>query len=270
VQLYAGLVLYGISMALMYEATLGLDSWDVFHQGLAERTGISFGRITMIVGAAVLLVWIPLRQRPGLGTLSNVVVIGLAVDAGIGGLPTPGGLALRITFLLGGIILCGFATGCYIGADFGPGPRDGLMTGLVRRTGWSIRLTRTLIELTVLALGWLLGGTVGVGTVLYAVTIGPLVQVFLPMLTVRPSSAARPETAEAAAPGAGRVGSSEAVVQQLRLVPHVRSLFALARPAGAWLRSRSPAYLQYAGLHAALPGMQRSSGHPRRASDAGH
>ena len=198
VQLYAGLVVYGISMALMYEATLGLDSWDVFHQGIAERTGISFGRITMIVGAAVLLAWIPLRQRPGLGTLSNVVVIGLAVDAGIGALPTPGALALRITFLLGGIVLCGFATGCYIGADFGPGPRDGLMTGLVRRTGWSIRLTRTLIELTVLAIGWLLGGTVGVGTVLYAVTIGPLVQVFLPMLTVRTSSAARQETAAAA------------------------------------------------------------------------
>ena len=184
VQLYIGLVLYGISMALMYEATLGLDSWDVFHQGLAERTGISFGQITMIVGAAVLLAWIPMRQRPGLGTLSNVVVIGLAVDAGIGALPTPAPLAVRVAFLVAGIILCGFATGCYIGADFGPGPRDGLMTGLVRRTGRSIRLTRTLIELTVLALGWLLGGTVGVGTVLYAVTIGPLVQVFLPMLTV--------------------------------------------------------------------------------------
>jgi uncharacterized membrane protein YczE len=197
VQLYAGLALYGLSMALMYEATLGLDSWDVFHQGLAERTGISFGRITMIVGAVVLLGWIPLRQRPGLGTVSNVIVIGLAVDAGIAALPTPGGLALRITFLVAGIVLCGFATGCYIGADFGPGPRDGLMTGLVRRTGWSIRSTRTLIELTVLTLGWLLGGTVGVGTVLYAVTIGPLVQVFLPMLTVRPSTAVRPERVRA-------------------------------------------------------------------------
>jgi uncharacterized membrane protein YczE len=200
VQLYAGLVLYGLSMALMYEATLGLDSWDVFHQGLAERTGISFGRITMIVGAAVLLAWIPLRQRPGLGTVSNVVVIGLAVDAGIGALPTPGALALRITFLVGGIVLCGFATGCYIGADFGPGPRDGLMTGLVRHTGWSIRLTRTLIELTVLTFGWLLGGTVGAGTVLYAVTIGPLVQVFLPRLTIGTSSTARPEAADAGVP----------------------------------------------------------------------
>jgi len=203
-QLYAGLVLYGLSMALMYEATLGLDSWDVFHQGLAERTGISFGRTTMIVGAAVLLAWIPLRQRPGLGTVSNVVVIGLAVDAGIGALPTPGALALRITFLVGGIVLCGFATGCYIGADFGPGPRDGLMTGLVRRTGRSIRLTRTLIELTVLTLGWLLGGTVGVGTVLYAVTIGPLVQVFLPMLTVGTSTTVRPETADAGVPAPAR------------------------------------------------------------------
>lgn len=192
-QLYIGLVIYGLSMAFMYEAGLGLDSWDVFHQGLAERTGISFGQITMIVGAAVLLAWVPLRQWPGMGTVSNVIVIGLAVDAGIAALPTPGHLAVRVAFLVGGIVLCGFATGCYIGADFGPGPRDGLMTGFVRRTGRSVRLVRTTIELTVLALGWLLGGTVGVGTVLYALAIGPLVQIFLPMLTVRTMPVPRPE-----------------------------------------------------------------------------
>lgn len=206
-QLYAGLVIYGLSMAFMYEARLGLDSWDVFHQGLAERTGVSFGRITMIVGAAVLLAWIPLPQRPGLGTLSNVVVIGLAVDAGIAALPTPGWLAARFGFVVFGIVLCGFATGCYIGAAFGPGPRDGLMTGLVRRTGRSVRLIRTLIELTVLLVGWLLGGTVGIGTVLYAVTIGPLVQVFLPRLTIKsragPPAEARTRSAvsHASSPG---------------------------------------------------------------------
>jgi uncharacterized membrane protein YczE len=189
-QLYAGLALYGLSLAFMYEANLGLDSWDVFHQGLADRTGISFGRITIVVGAAVLLAWIPLRQRPGLGTLSNVVVIGLAVDAGIAALPAPDVLAVRAAFLVFGIALCGFATGCYIGAAFGPGPRDGLMTGLVRRSGRSIRLVRTIIELIVLAVGWLLGGSVGIGTVLYAVTIGALVQLFLPRLTVPRARAA--------------------------------------------------------------------------------
>jgi uncharacterized membrane protein YczE len=188
-QLYLGLIAYGLSMALMLEADLGLDPWDVFHQGLAERIGLSFGTITIIIGALVLLLWIPIKQRPGLGTVSNVIVIGLAVDAGIAALPSPQPLAARATFLVGGIVLCGFASGCYIGARFGPGPRDGLMTGLVARTGRSIRLIRTCIELTVLAVGWLLGGTVGVGTVLYAISIGPLIQIFLPMLTTAPAPA---------------------------------------------------------------------------------
>jgi uncharacterized membrane protein YczE len=189
VQLFAGLVLYGVSMALMIESALGLDPWDVFHQGLAERTGLSFGTITIIVGAAVLLLWIPLRQRPGIGTVSNVVLIGLAVDAALALLPAPDALALRITFLVSGIVLNGVATGLYIGARLGPGPRDGLMTGYVAlRPGRSIRLVRTVIEVTVLAIGFLLGGTVGIGTVAYALAIGPLAHVFIPLFTVAPTA----------------------------------------------------------------------------------
>lgn len=184
-QLYGGLLLYGISMALMIRADLGLDPWDVFHQGLADHIGWSFGLITIVVGAVVLLAWIPLRQRPGIGTISNVLVIGIAVDVALWAIPAPDVLALRITFLVSGIVLNAVAGGLYIGAGLGPGPRDGLMTGLVTRTGGSIRVVRTSIELSVLAIGWLLGGTVGIGTVLYAVSIGPLVHVFLPRLTIR-------------------------------------------------------------------------------------
>ena len=185
VQLYAGLTLYGVSMALMIESTLGLDPWDVFHQGLSKRTGLSMGTITIVVGALVLLLWIPLRQRPGIGTVSNVVVIGLVVDAALALLPTVAPLAARIGFLAAGIVLNGMATGLYIGARLGPGPRDGLMTGYVaRRPGRSIRLVRTVIEVAVLAVGWLLGGTVGLGTVAYALAIGPLAHVFIPLFTV--------------------------------------------------------------------------------------
>ncbi|MET8084351.1 hypothetical protein [Micromonospora sp. NPDC005237] len=184
-QLYAGLVLYGVSMALMIRSDLGLDPWDVFHQGLSERTGLSFGTVTIGVGALVLLLWIPLRQRPGLGTVSNVVVIGLVVDATLALLPTGGPLGARIALLITGIVANGAATALYLGAQLGPGPRDGLMTGFVaRRPGRSIRLVRTVIEVTVLALGWLLGGTVGVGTIAYALAIGPLAQFFIPLVAV--------------------------------------------------------------------------------------
>jgi len=184
-QLQLGLVLYGLSMALMIRSRLGLDPWDVFHQGIAKRTHLSFGTVTIIVGAAVLLLWIPLRQRPGVGTLSNVVVVGVSVDVFLWLMPPAHAMWLRITLLIAGIVLNGVATGMYIGARLGPGPRDGLMTGLVARTGRSVRLIRTVIEVTVLVTGFLLGGMVGVATVLYAVSIGPLTQLFLPLFWVR-------------------------------------------------------------------------------------
>ncbi|MET8090936.1 hypothetical protein [Micromonospora sp. NPDC005220] len=185
VQLYLGLALYGVSMALMIRSHLGLDPWDVFHQGLSDLTGLSFGTVTIGVGALVLLLWIPLRQRPGLGTVSNVVVIGLVVDATLALLPAGGPLSVRIALLIIGIVANGAATALYLGARLGPGPRDGLMTGYVaRRPGRSVRLVRTVIEVTVLALGWLLGGTVGVGTVAYALAIGPLAQFFIPLFAV--------------------------------------------------------------------------------------
>jgi uncharacterized membrane protein YczE len=200
-QLYAGLTLYGVSMALMVRSGLGLDPWDVFHQGLSRQTGLSIGTVTIAVGALVLLLWIPLRQRPGLGTVSNVVVIGLVVDATLALLPAGGTLPVRIGLLVVGIIANGAATGLYLGAALGPGPRDGLMTGYVaRRPGRSIRLVRTVIELTVLALGWLLGGTVGLGTVAYALAIGPLAQLFIPLFAVPPAAPAPAQPAGACGP----------------------------------------------------------------------
>ncbi len=184
VQLYAGLVLYGVSMALLVRSGLGVMPWDVLHQGLARQLGWSLGVVTMVVGALVLLAWVPLRERPGLGTVSNVVVIGLALDAALAVLPEPSSLPLRVALVGLGIALNAVATAAYIGVHLGPGPRDGLMTGLVRRSGRSVRLVRTSIEVAVVALGWLLGGTLGVATVLYALAIGPLVHVLLPRLSV--------------------------------------------------------------------------------------
>lgn len=184
-QLLGGLVLYGVSMALMVRSDLGLDPWDVLHQGLANRVNLSFGTITAITGVAVLLAWVPLRQRPGVGTVANVVVIAVAVDAALALIPHLSALAPRIGLMVAGVVLNGLATACYVGARLGPGPRDGLMTGLHARTGWSVRLVRTGIEVIVLVTGWLLGGTVGVGTVLYAVAIGPLTQMFLPWVAYR-------------------------------------------------------------------------------------
>ena len=177
--LLVGLIGYGFSMALMIKAGLGLDPWDVFHQGLAGRTGLSFGVITAIVGVGVLLAWIPLRNRPGIGTVANVIVIAVVVDASLAVLPAPSALPIRIALMIGAVVLNAISTVLYIGAGLGPGPRDGLMTGLVARTGLSVRVVRTSIEATVLVVGWLLGGTVGVGTVVYALGIGPLVQLFV-------------------------------------------------------------------------------------------
>jgi uncharacterized membrane protein YczE len=180
VQLYAGLLLYGVSSSLLVLADLGLDPWDVFHQGLSRTFGLAIGTWAIIVGAVVLLLWIPLRQRPGIGTLSNVVLVGATMNVVLGHVHAPHALAPRIVLLLCGVFLNGVATGMYIGAGLGPGPRDGLMTGLAAR-GHSIRVVRTGIELAVLFVGWRLGGTVGVGTVVYALAIGPLAHVFVPL-----------------------------------------------------------------------------------------
>ncbi|SCG59063.1 Uncharacterized membrane protein YczE [Micromonospora zamorensis] len=231
VQLYLGLVLYGVSMALMVRSDLGLDPWDVFHQGLSELTGLSFGTVTIGVGALVLLLWIPLRQRPGLGTISNVVVIGLVVDATLALMPAGGPLGVRIALLVTGIVANGAATGMYLGARLGPGPRDGLMTGFVaRRPGWSVRLVRTVIEVTVLALGWLLGGTVGLGTVAYALAIGPLAQLFIPPFAV-PEESVSDATAHGATVPDGAVSDGAAAPPAEADVPRPGST-APAAPTG--------------------------------------
>jgi uncharacterized membrane protein YczE len=197
IQLYAGLALYGVSSALLVAAGLGLEPWGVLHQGLAKLTGLTIGVVSIVVGAAVLLLWIPLRQRPGLGTVSNVFAIGLAMDGTLALIPDPRSLAVRIPLMLAGIVLNGAATGLYISARFGPGPRDGLMTGLHRRTGRSIRLVRTTLEVAVVVTGFLLGGTIGVGTVLYAGSIGPLAQFFLRVFAIPAESARSTVVAEA-------------------------------------------------------------------------
>jgi uncharacterized membrane protein YczE len=188
-QLFAGLVLYGISMAFMIESNLGLNPWDVFHQGLSEATGISFGWVVILLGIPILLLWIPLRQKPGFGTIANLVVIGFVVDGALAILRPGESIAMRITLLVTGILLNGVATGLYIGSNLGPGPRDGLMTGLVGRfPRLSIRLVRTSIEVLILGVGFLLGGTVGLGTIAYALAIGPLAHLFIPAFTVRTST----------------------------------------------------------------------------------
>ena len=201
-QLYAGLALYGASAGLILLSELGNDPWDVLHQGLSRQTGIGTGIWVCIAGALVMLLWIPLRQRPGLGTLSNVIVVGLVLELCLAAFEPAHDPVARWTLLVSGVLLNGVATGLYIGARFGPGPRDGLMTGLAAR-GMSLRAVRTGIELTVLAAGIALGGTAGIGTVLYALAIGPLAHVFVPAFTIAPTSAgvaARPAWASAQAP----------------------------------------------------------------------
>jgi uncharacterized membrane protein YczE len=184
IQLSWGLALYGLSVGLMVRSNLGLNPWDVFHQGLAERSGLSLGTIIVIIGAAVLLLWIPLRQRPGIGTIANVFLIGIWTDVSLWLIEPVQSLWLAWAMLLGGIFLNGVAGGAYIGAGLGPGPRDGLMTGLVKRTGKSVRLIRTGLEVVVVAAGWMLGGTLGLGTLLYALAIGSIVHRMLPIFTV--------------------------------------------------------------------------------------
>ncbi|WP_084628372.1 YczE/YyaS/YitT family protein [Amycolatopsis nigrescens] len=185
-QLVVGIACYGASMAMMTRSGLGLSPWDVLNEGVVKRTGLTFGTVSGIISVAVLLLWIPLRQRPGLGTVLNILIISVVVDVVRAVLPDQHVLGWQIALLLGGIVLNGVATAAYVGARLGPGPRDGLMTGLAARTGRSVRLVRTCIELTVLGAGWLLGGTVGAGTVLYALAIGPITQLVLPLVAWRP------------------------------------------------------------------------------------
>jgi uncharacterized membrane protein YczE len=183
-QLAFGLALYGVTLAMMIRATLGNAPWDVLHQGLAIHLPITIGQAVILVSLVVLLLWIPLRELPGLGTIANSFAVGLTADLTLGLLSAPDALWQRSLLMVGGVVLNALATALYIGSQLGPGPRDGLMTGLHRRTGLSIRLVRTGMEVAVVAIGWLLGGVVGIGTVLYAVAIGPLVQVMLPRCIV--------------------------------------------------------------------------------------
>jgi uncharacterized membrane protein YczE len=182
--LYVGLVVYGASLAMMARADLGLAPWDVLHSGLIHHLPMTLGQAVVVMSFVVLVLWIPLREMPGLGTISNALVVGFACDATLALLDRPDALAVRVVLMLAGVGTCGLATALYIGAQLGRGPRDGLMTGLVRRTGLSIRLVRTGLEVSVVLIGLLLGGALGVGTVVFALTIGPITQVLLPLFTV--------------------------------------------------------------------------------------
>lgn len=196
-QVLGGLFLYGFAIAMMVRAQIGVSPWDVLSQGVSQLTGIQFGWVTSILGLVVLVLWIPIRQRPGIGTLLNVLMIGPSAQFGLSILPSPDGLPARILLFTGGLALLAVATGLYIGARFGPGPRDGLMTGIHRRWGWRIWIVRTSIEIIVLGVGWLLGGNVGIGTLAFALLIGPMVNVTLPLLRVPESPVSvSPETAE--------------------------------------------------------------------------
>lgn len=184
VRLTVGLALYGLSIALMIEGAVGASPWDVFHVGAALHLPLGFGLIIILTSVVVLLAWIPLRQMPGLGTVANSLLLGPFADLGLRLVPSPDDLVVRFGFMVGGVVLCAFATAMYVGAQLGPGPRDGLMTGLARRTGWSIRLVRTFIEVSVLVGGVAMGGTFGIGTVMFALCVGPITQFFLPYLVV--------------------------------------------------------------------------------------
>jgi uncharacterized membrane protein YczE len=187
IQLFVGLVLYGVGCAMTVEAGLGVDPWTVLAEGLSLHTGIGIGWIANILGFFVLLLWIPLRQKPGVGTIANILLVGTSMQVVLTIFPPVTGWPAQFAVLLGGIVVVAIASGLYIGAHFGPGPRDGLMTGMHRRWGWPIFACRALVELTVLLIGWLLGGTVGIGTVLFAFLIGPLVHLALPLLDTRRS-----------------------------------------------------------------------------------
>ncbi len=177
--LLVGLVLFGVGIGLMAEAGLGLGPWEVFHQGIAHLTGLQLGTVSILLGVPILAVWYPLGERPGVGTILNIALIGTATNVAMAVIPPASGQPLQLLMMLAGIVTIAIGSGLYLASDLGPGPRDGLMTGLHIRFGWSIRRARTSIELVVLVLGWLFGGTIGLGTVVFALGIGPLVQVAL-------------------------------------------------------------------------------------------
>lgn len=179
-QLLVGLVLYGAGCAVMVQAGIGLDPWTVFAQGVSRQTGIGIGWVTNLLGFLILLLWIPLRQKPGVGTIANILLVGTSMQATLAVVPPVTGWLAQGVVFLAGVVMVALASGLYIGANFGPGPRDGLMTGIHARLGWPIWAARLTVEATVLLAGWLLGGTVGLGTVLFAVLIGPLVHIALP------------------------------------------------------------------------------------------
>ena len=184
IQLFGGIAVFGLAIALIVRADLGLDPWNVLNDGVAARTPLSYGVVMILIGLVVLLLWLPLRQKPGFGTLANVLMLGLFTDLGLAGIPEDLSLPVRIAMLIAGVVLTAVGTSAYVGAGLGPGPRDGLMTGLVARTGWPVKYVRTGIEVSVLAVGWLLGGTVGAGTVIFALAIGPLIHRLLPYFTI--------------------------------------------------------------------------------------
>jgi|TARA_E500000178_G_scaffold307056_1_gene319704 uncharacterized membrane protein YczE len=184
VRLLVGLFLFGFAVAMMLRAEVGVDPWTVFAEGLSLTTGIGIGWWVVIIGLGVLLLWIPLKQRPGIGTVLNALLVGPAMEVGLLVIDTPESLFHRWVLFLAGVLMLGIASGFYIGARFGPGPRDGLMTGANSRFGWPIWLVRTVVEVTVLIIGWILGGTFGLGTIVFAVTIGPIVHRTIPALTV--------------------------------------------------------------------------------------
>lgn len=192
VQLFSGLFFYGFAIALMLRAEIGVAPWDVLSQGVMKQTGIPFGIVTVIISGVVLLLWIPIRQKPGIGTVFNAFLVGPFIEVGLFVLPAPDDVLGKVLFFAGGLALLAIATGLYIGARFGPGPRDGLMTGIHRKYGWKIWIVRTAIEVTVLSIGWLLGGNVGIGTVAFALLIGPMVNVTIPLLLVPAATTAAP------------------------------------------------------------------------------
>jgi uncharacterized membrane protein YczE len=201
VRCVVGLAIFGVGIAMLIDARLGAAPWDVFHTGVADLTGIPVGRVTIITGVFLLALWIPLGEQMGLGTILNAIEIGIVVDLVLPLLPEPDLLVARVPMMLGGVVVIAIGSGLYIGAGLGPGPRDGLMTGMARR-GVSIRFARTAIELTVLAVGIALGGAIGIGTAVFALGIGPLVQVFLPRLQIRATNPdVRPDAGRSRPPG---------------------------------------------------------------------